>query len=211
MKQLTQSIAALSMAFVLAACGGTSFSSIPQQSAAVAQSAMTPLAFLGADSTAKLKIKTSALSGWVVELPGKNKFLRAKLTDCQNPFWAAPIGKSKWISANKAFGCQGSNVPAGHYIYEYTFCPANASGTPFLTLDVLADNAFDINLNGHDFDPNPFQGDGTGSPFMTPQTVSTSAGFSKTAKNVLQIIVNNDGGETGLDASGFATGVQPSC
>lgn len=208
MKPVDKSLAvgcALLSALALACCDSAS----PGTSASTSQ--WSPLGgFQGRFALRpKLRIDTNAKSGWLVEPPGSSGFIKAGVTKPPNPDWAPAMKGSKWISANKTYGT--GNGPDGYYTYEYTFCPAIASSTPSISLNVLADNAFDINLNGNDFDPTPFLNYGSDAPFTVPQTVSTSTGFSTTGNNVLQVIVENQTGPTGLDLSGHASDVKPSC
>jgi hypothetical protein len=155
-------------------------------------------------------IATDATSGWLIKGPAAKKFRLAVVT-AQNAIWANPLAGSSWIAKKEVDGVD--NVRGGFYTYQYTFCPALASGTPYISLSVLADNAFDVFLNGNSFDPTPYIGYSSGSsPFQVPQAVSTSSFFSQSSRNVLQFSVENGkNSPTGLDVAGYVSGVQASC
>jgi|HubBroStandDraft_1064217.scaffolds.fasta_scaffold342048_1 hypothetical protein len=99
-------------------------------------------------------IVTNATSGWLVLVPHPKRFKPAVLTD-QNVLWADPLAGSSWTAKKWQDGDQ--NVRGGFYTYQFSFCPALVSGTPFITLSVLADNAFDVLLNGNSFDPTRYR------------------------------------------------------
>jgi hypothetical protein len=159
----------------------------------------------------EVAIVSNATSGWLVERPVSKKSRPVVLTSPDNFLWATPLSGSSWISPKPQDGVR--NAKTGYYVYTYSFCPALASGTPSLSLSVLADNAFDAKLNGNDFDPSPFQNYGSYTPFQVPQTVSTTSFFKTTGDNVLEIIVENGPTKspTGLDVAGAADDIEPSC
>ena len=134
-----------------------------------------------------------------------------KLVVDDNSLWATPLTGSSWVAPHKRDGER--NAQTGFYTYTYTFCPALVSQTPYLSLNVLADNAFDALLNGTSFDPTPYLNYGWLMPFQVPQTVATSVNFSTTTKNELQMSVENgpQASPTGLDLAGYVEGVESTC
>jgi hypothetical protein len=114
--------------------------------------------------------------------------------------WAAPWGGTSWISVNAG---RGAGTSPGDYTYEYVFCVCRKG--PALTLNFAADNGAKIYLNGTQIHAT------TGSNnFSHPQPVSYNGPAFVQYTNSLRIVVNNEGGPTGLIANVVITGAKPS-
>lgn len=121
--------------------------------------------------------------------------------------WGANDANSKWIGPGAADN--NSNGPVGDYDYRTTFDltglnPATASIAGAWSTDNSSGGIFDILINGI-----PVGASQPGFPTLTP--FSISSGFQN-GINILDFIVNNSGGPTGLrvdDLRGTASPVTP--
>lgn len=109
--------------------------------------------------------------------------------------WFPPQAGSQWIYA-------GTNA-AGRFIYERCFCLKNPDKTS-MTLSLRADNRATVYLN--DYTNNVLQTVADYSFSSKGPNASTATKPFIPGKNCIRVVVQNDGGPTGMNLVGSVTG-----
>ena len=153
----------------------------------------TPAAF--ADSIAL----NSGVTPVSVTIPGQASAAPAVLV-AKKPYWAKPVGASKWIGPDTNSGVNtGPNTTT---TYRATFTLPAGFVAPVLQVSVLADNAATVLVNGVQFGQQPQQD--LAANYSTPSTFTTSAAQAAAfaaGTNTLTVKVFDTNGVTGLDFS----------
>lgn len=116
-----------------------------------------------------------------------------------HPNWLTIPG-TQWVSADY-FG------PNGDYAYDFCFCLDDRFKYPTLTIQLRADDACTVYLNGN------FLGFGASFGAATPVTLTTNnASFFQAGENCLRVEVQNIGGApTGINLAGTVTAKDGVC
>jgi hypothetical protein len=168
--------------------------------------------------TLATKTVVTGQPGWTLQLPSMATPAPVVISPT-NSFWSQ-ISGTQWIGPGANAGLN-SGYPGGLYVYSYHFCLCGApKGIPFpatLSLHVLADDDFDVELNGNligshsggwGFATTPPAPQNAGVPAGGVAINVTSTNF-RACDNVLTFKVHNMAGTnspTGLDVSGSITG-----
>jgi hypothetical protein len=137
---------------------------------------------------------------WIVTLDASGGAVpRPATVVTPHPAWLTFPG-SQWISANY-FG------PNGDYGYKFCFCLDDRYKNPVLTLQVRADDAGQVYLNGN------FIGNCDGFNVAATTTITTSnPSFFHPGENCVTVLVQNIGGApTGMDMIGTVTARDGKC
>lgn len=137
---------------------------------------------------------STGVSTWEVKGPGTSTAFNVATLSQPDPAWASAQPGSLWVRP-------GTDKTKGDYTYRLSFKLCSGFRNPILNLSLLADNFIrSVSLNGNLL---PFASPlPTTSHFnITPILCSTNQ-FFKTGINELIIVMNNEGGPTGLNVHG---------
>jgi hypothetical protein len=154
----------------------------------------------GVDANGNLIPIGSNDDDWVVTVDASGGSVpRLATVVTPHPAWLTIPG-TRWISANY-YG------PNGLYDYEFCFCLDDRYTNPTLTVQVRADDACQVFLNGN------FIGNGASFGAATPATLTTNnPAFFHAGQNCVQVEVANIGGPpTGLNLAGTVTATDGRC
>ena len=130
---------------------------------------------------------STGVADWQVKRPGDTHFVQTTIGKLHQAWTNAPAG-SLWVSPGME--------DAGDYTYRLSFKLCSGFTAPDLKLDLLADDAAKLFLNGQ-----PLAGTGVAN-FTTPTTWTANPAHFKAGDNHLDIVVHNDAVVTGIALHG---------
>ena len=179
--------------------------------------APSPALDAGATSTINLASGAGLTSGGVVD-PSVTYRIAGGATG--NAFtvapqvsYGAPFADSHWINTTGSTGCDQACGSPGHALataYSMTFTLPPGASAPAISIQVYADDAATVLLNGHQFGQQPQNknaknyntaGTYTNSGFLS----TTKYGYFKPGQNVLTVSNIDYGGSNGVDFAATVT------
>lgn len=146
---------------------------------------------------------STGVSAWEVKEPGTATMFNVATLSQPHPAWAAAQPGSLWVRP-------GTSETAGDYTYKLNFKLCSGFRNPTLNVGLLADNFIrSVSLNGNSL---PFTSPlPSGSHFNITPIQCTGSQFFKAGINELIIVMNNEGGPTGLNIHGHIDVVNGLC